>query len=230
MPTASTLKAAANAADKRSQYDSPKPRLKLASATSPEQCDAHEEARQRDDTRSSPDAKAVDAVLGLARLDQLGGRNVEAEAGYRRAVRMGNASVRTLDALGQFYADRQRWNDAIATLQKASAAAPYDNTVRFHYAIALARSGQINQATPLLQSVMEPADVHYNLGVILREQGDLAGSEQQFTLALRENPYLEPAEQWLAEVRRERDLEFANAARRNLAATAANSELWDSHR
>jgi Tfp pilus assembly protein PilF len=214
----------AKSAGDNSQFDAPSTQLKLASATHLDQRTVRDEARLRHEERLSADTKATDAVLGLARLDQIGGRSAEAEAGFRRAVRMENASGRTLDALGQFYADQHRWNDAILTLQKASAAVPDNATVRFHYAIALAKSGQISQAIPLLRSAVEPADVHYNIGVILYERGDLAGSEEQFRLALEENPDLPAAQQWLANVHRDREREFDSATRRQSTSTAA---IWD---
>lgn len=221
--------AAGKASGKKSDY-APSPQLKLASAQLLETRGARDEARQRYEELLTIDTKSTDAVLGLARLDQVGGRNAEAEAGFQRAVRMENSSVRTLDALGQFYIDQKRWPDAIATLQKASSAAPNDKTATFHYAIALAKSGQINESIPLLRSILEPAAVHYNVGLILHERGDLAASEEQFTLALLENPRLQPAQQWLTDVRRERELQVASSTRRQQAATAANWEQLDTQR
>lgn len=211
----------------RSQPYEPSPQLKLASAAFLEQRGARDEARQRYEELLAADAKSTDAVLGLARLDQVAGRNAEAEAGFQRAVRMENASARTLDALGQFYVDQKRWNEAIATLQKASSTVPNDKTYRFHYAIALAKSGQINEAIPVLRSTVEPAAVHYNIGLILHDRGDLAGAEEQFSQALIENPRLQPAQQWLTDVRREREVEVAQATRRQHAAARANWEQAD---
>jgi Tfp pilus assembly protein PilF len=149
------------------------------------------------------DAKSVDAVIGLARLDQVAGRVGDAEQGFLKAVRIDSNSPRSLDALGQFYSDQGRWNDATATLQKALAASPDDRAIRYHYGIALAKAGQIDQAHPQLVSAVGEAAAHYNLGVILHDQGDLIGSEQEFEAALLQNPRLEQAQKWLKDVRRE---------------------------
>lgn len=202
------------------------PHLKLASATFLEQRGARDEARQRYEELLAADTKSTDAVLGLARLDQVGGRAVEAEAGFQRAVRMENGSGRTLDALGQFYVDQKRWNDAISTIQKATLAAPNEKSYQFHYAIALAKSGQINESIPIFRTILEPAAVHYNIGVILHDRGDLVASEEQFTLALLENPRLQPAQQWLTDVRRERELQLVSANHRQQSATAAAAN-WE---
>lgn len=149
------------------------------------------------------DEKSVDAVIGLARLDEVAGRVADAEQGFLKAVRLDSNSPRTLDALGQFYTSQKRWSDATETLYRALTAAPDDNAIRFHYGIALARSGQIEMAKPLLVDAVGVATAHYNLGVILHENGDIAGSEEQFSAALLANPRLEQAQQWLKEVRRE---------------------------
>jgi Tfp pilus assembly protein PilF len=170
-------------------------------------------------------AKSIDATLGLARLDQIGGRNSEAESGFKRAVRLDNNSGRTLDALGRFYVDQKRWADAVAALHKSSIASPDDKTIRFDYAMALARSGQISEAMPVLRTTVPPAEVHFHIGVVYFEQGDLAASEEQFSQALREDPQLQSARQWLGEVRRQREEDLARGTRSDPSATAA---LWES--
>ncbi|MBS0261654.1 MAG: hypothetical protein JSS02_06815 [Planctomycetes bacterium] len=169
------------------------------------------EERRRHEEQLVTEARSIDAVIGLARMDQIGGRSAEAEAGYRRAVRLESGSARTLDALAQFYLAQNRVKDAIATYYKASLAAPDDTTVREHYALALARSGQVEEATTMLESIMDTADVHYQIGLVLYDRGDLAGSEEQFALAVRDNPDLVPALQLLDNVRLRRKQEFATA-------------------
>jgi Tfp pilus assembly protein PilF len=145
----------------------------------------------------------VDAVIGLARLDEVAGRVGEAEQGFKKAARLESDSPRSLDALGQFYSAQSRWSDALPTLQRAVSASPDDKAIRYHYAIALAKSGQLEQAKPQLVQAVGSATAHYNIGILLHEQGDLVGSEEQFSAALLENPRLEPAQNWLKEVRRE---------------------------
>ncbi|MBI3863253.1 MAG: tetratricopeptide repeat protein [Planctomycetia bacterium] len=228
-PAGDAAVAAKPKARKAQSYE-PSSKLKLASAAFLEQRGARDEARQRYEELLAIDSKSTDAVLGLARLDQVAGRTAEAEAGFQRAVRMENASGRTLDSLGQFYVDQKRWTEAMATLQKATAAAPNEKGYRFHYAIALAKAGQINEAIPHLRSTVDPAAVHYNIGLILHERGDLNGAEEQFSQALIQNPRLQPAQQWLTDVRRERELEVANANRRQQATNVGNWEQADLQR
>lgn len=171
----------------------------------PEEHRAHAaNARKTYEQVLAEDSKSIEAVIGLARLDQVAGRAGEAEQGFLKALRMENNSPRTLDALGQFYAAQKRWNDALPTLQRAAAGAPEDQAIQYHYAITLAQSGQIKEAEPLLVKSVGKASAHYNIGVILHEQGDLIGSEERFVAAILENPRLEEAQHWLQEIRRDR--------------------------
>jgi predicted Zn-dependent protease len=139
------------------------------------------------------------------------GRTVEAEAGFQKAIKMDPRSAPALDALGQFYVEQKRWNEATATLQKAMAADPQEKAYQFHYGIALGKAGRVSEAVPLLVASVGSAATHYNIGVILHEQGDLAASEEEFASAVMENPRMRQAQQWLADVRRERELQIAGA-------------------
>jgi Tfp pilus assembly protein PilF len=77
---------------------------------------------------------------------------------------------------------------------------------------------------PVLRTAVPPAEVHFHIGVVYFEQGDLAASEEQFSQALREDPQLQSARQWLGDVRRQRELDLARG-RSDPSATAA---LWES--
>jgi tetratricopeptide (TPR) repeat protein len=198
----------ATSATKTNNTDSnytPSPRLQLALAQFQEQRGFTVEARKSYEQVLAADAKSTEAIIGLARLDQVAGRTADAEAGFQKAIQMDPRSGHALDALGQFYAEQKRWNEALPLLQRAQAAAPADKTIRFHHAITLARVGQIDQAVPLLVESVGPAAAHYNIGLILHERGDLAGSEEQFLAAILDNPRLEQAQYWLNQVRREQE-------------------------
>jgi tetratricopeptide (TPR) repeat protein len=187
--------------------------VKLSQARYEEAHGFQEDARKSYEEVLKRDSRSIEAVIGLARLDQIAGRTAEAEAGFHKAIKMDPRSALALDALGQFYVEQKRWNEALATLQKATIAAPADEQYQFHYAIAMAKSGRIAEAVPLLTRIrtLEPAAVHYNIGMVLHDQGDLAGSEEEFAAAVLKNPKMQQAQHWLAEVRRERELQVAGA-------------------
>lgn len=183
----------------------PTPRLQLALAQFQVQRGYHDEARKTYEQVLAADAKSIEAIIGLARLDQIAGRTIEAEKGFQTAVRMDPRSGKALDALGQFYADQKRWTEAVTTLERAIASTPDENSFRFHYAIALAKSGRIEEAQPLLVEAVGSPAAQYNIGLILHDRGDLAASEDRFIAAILEDPRLQQAQYWLNEVRRERD-------------------------
>lgn len=195
---------------KTPEYNAP-PDLKLSQARFEEEHGFRDEARKSYEQVLSANSKSIDAIIGLARLDQVAGRTAEAEAGFHKAIKMNPRSGLALDALGQFYVDQKRWNEAVATLQKAMAAAPDDKTFQFHYGIALGKAGRIGEAVPLLIGSVGSAATHYNVGLILHEQGELAASEDEFAAAVLESPRMQQAQYWLAEVRRERELQIAGA-------------------
>lgn len=183
--------------------DKPSQKLQLAYGQFQERQGDIGEARKSYEQVLAQDAKSVDAIIGLARLDQVAGRTTEAEQGFQKAIRLDSRSGRALDALGQFYLEQQRWNEAAPTLAKAMQIDPSDKTYRFHYAVALAKSGQVEQSWPYLVDSVGLAAAHYNTGLILHERGNLAGAEEHFVAAILQNPRMEQAQRWLDEIRRD---------------------------
>lgn len=187
------------------------PRTYLAYARLQESRGNQADARNSYEKVLADNPKSVDALLGLARLDQLAGRTADAERRYIEAARLESRSPRTLDALGQFYTDQGRWSEAVPTLNQAIQAAPEEKNYRYHLAMALAKAGQFDQAGPHFIQSVGPAAAHYNIGLILYEQGNLAASEQQFVQAIVKDPQLDSAQYWLDEVRREQETQIALA-------------------
>lgn len=180
-------------------------KLDLAYAKWQEQLGNATEARERYQRVLHDEPQSVEAILGLARLDQLAGRTAEAEQGFRKALKVSPNDPLVLDALGQFYASQEKWPQAIDILKAAVQAAPNDNTIRFHLAVATAKSGDIATARPLFVNSVGEAEAEYNLGLILHDQGKLDLAEQHFTQALVKKPTLEQAQYWLNEVRIEKE-------------------------
>ena len=151
------------------------------------------------------DPKSVDAILGLARIDQLAGRTSVAEQGYLKALKIEPNGPNTLAALGQFYAAEQRWDESIDMLNAAMMAAPEDTMHRYQLAVALARSGDIDLAMPHFVKSVGDAEAHYNVGYILYQQGNLEASENHLLQAVVKRADLVEAQQMLDEVRRDRE-------------------------
>ncbi len=146
------------------------------------------------------DSKSVDAILGLARLDQLANRTSDAEVNFRRAYKLRPDSAQTQHALGQFLVAEQQWQEALPLLKSAMENELENKSYRYRYGLALVQSGDIDEGFPHLAKSVGTAEAHYNVGYVLNEQGrsDLAVARFQQALALK--PTLEPAAQMMAEL------------------------------
>ncbi len=180
-------------------------KLDLAYAKWQEQLGNMTEARERYQRVLHDEPQSIEALLGLARMDQLAGRTAEAEQGFRRALKNSPNNALVLDALGQFYAAQEKWPQAIDTLKQGLQIAPSDDTIRFHLAVATAKSGDLVTARPLFVNSVGEAEAEYNLGLILHDQGKLDLAEQHFVQAVVKKPTLEQAQFWLAEIRVEKE-------------------------
>lgn len=163
------------------------------------------EARQSYQFVLDEQPKSIDALLGLARLDQLAGRTVQAEQGFRKALQLKPNEPRALGAVGQFYASQKRWNEAVEMLQRAMIAAPEEKAYRYHLAVALARSGDIANAMPHFSKTVGDAQAHYNVGYILYEQGQLNAAKRQMMQAVVKKPDLLAAQQMLDTIRHDQE-------------------------
>ncbi len=145
-------------------------------------------------------AKSVDAILGLARLDQLANRISDAETNFRRAYSLRPDSPQTQNALGQFLVSQQQWQEGLPLLKSAMETDLENKSYRYRYGLALVQSGDIDEGFPHLAKSVGTAEAHYNVGYILHEQGrsDLAVGRFRQALALK--PTLKPAANMLAEL------------------------------
>ncbi len=191
------------------------PQVYLSYAKVLEQNGKSAEARKNYEQVLADNPKSVEAIIGLARLDQLAGRTVEAEKGFLNAVKLEPKSPKALDAMGQFYADQSKWEQSLQFFNLAMQAAPENKTYRYHLGLTLAKAGQHQQAVQQLTLAGNAAEANYNVGLILHDKGDLRTSEGYFTQAVTLNPYLSSAQYWLDEVRKEQETQtvIANSTR-----------------
>jgi len=91
-------------------------------------------------------------------------------------------------------------NRAEADYRRGIEKDPKNESCRVNYGLMLARHNRMNEAVLQLQSVLSPAEVHYNLAGVYRKQGrnDLAKSEYQEAVDL--DPNFADAKTRLAEI------------------------------
>ncbi len=162
-------------------------------------------ARENYEKALGENNKSVDAVLGLARINHLSDRKLEAEQGFQKALRMAPNNPDALDAIGQFYISQDQLDKGTDYLKQAVLAAPTDDTYRFNLAVAYARKGEIESARSHFMQTVGNAEAHYNLGYILFEDGKLAQAKREFQQAVMKKPDLQKAQLMLEEVRLEEE-------------------------
>ncbi|SFJ30261.1 tetratricopeptide repeat protein [Planctomicrobium piriforme] len=148
--------------------------------------------------------KNIEAILGIAHLDQLSGNIEQAEQGYKRAIKADPNSALAHYSLGEFYATQKRWKESSEALTKAMLAQPDETQYRYALAVALVHCGDVDSALPHFIRTIGDAEAHYNVGLILQEEGNLADAERQFALAVTKKPELTAAQNWLTHVRQQR--------------------------
>jgi hypothetical protein len=107
-----------------------------------------------------------------------------------------------LRAIADVYAVVGRPDEVVRILEAAADRAPADARLRYELALALAQAGDYHAALPHFIESVGPAAAHYNLGIISFEGRQFAVSRTHFETALRHDPALVRAHDWLAELER----------------------------
>jgi tetratricopeptide (TPR) repeat protein len=140
---------------------------------------------------------AIEAVLGIARLDQLADKPKEAEAGFQKALKMKPGDPAVMACCGQFYASQSRWPDAMRYLNAAVKAAPRVPIYKHQLAVVATRAGDINTGLAMFTQLVGPDKAHYNVAFLLARDGKTELAAQECRAALAINPKFEPAKAML---------------------------------
>ena len=99
-----------------------------------------------------------------------------------------------LASLGQFYVSQKRWPEAFQSLNAAIAAAPHDVFYKHELAVAKTASGDVESGLALFTQLVGPDKAHYNVALLLRQEGKIEAAAQECRLVLSINPKFEPGE------------------------------------
>ena len=179
--------------------------LKLAYARWMEEMNQVVEARKHYSSVAEVEPENVQAILGLARIDQVSGQFAEAEQKFKRALKLDPRSAEAQLGLGQFYASQKRWTESIEHLSASLLADPENTSSRYQLAVALVHAGDVDSALPHFIRTVGDAEGHFNTGLILHEEQRFDEAEKHFLLATSKKPDFQKAEQWLARIKQERD-------------------------
>jgi tetratricopeptide (TPR) repeat protein len=90
---------------------------------------------------------------------------------------------------------------AEASYRKGIERDPKNQHCRVNYGVMLAMQGRISEATLQFQSVLSPAEVHYNLGSVYEQQGKLEQARAEYEEALKLDPKMVDAQTRLASLK-----------------------------
>jgi tetratricopeptide (TPR) repeat protein len=162
------------------------------------------EARNSYNMVLNKNPKNIEAMLGLARIEISLGRMTDAETRLTKAQKLAPKNPQVEVALGQYYSARNDWPHALEHMQAARGLAPDDPVFAYHLGNVQAKSGLKKEALANFAEAVGAPQAHYNLAVILNEQGEFAEAELHLQQALAKKPDLRQAQQLLTLVRQQR--------------------------
>jgi Tfp pilus assembly protein PilF len=137
------------------------------------------------------------ALLAYARLKDRMGEPQEALKLYQRAARAHPKEPSVFNNLAVHYARQGLLRDAAGAMEQAVQLRPKEVKYRNNLAALLVELDRPRDAFTQLRAVHDEAAAHYNLGFLLNRKGQRQAAAQEFAIALRINPSLVQARQWL---------------------------------
>ena len=122
------------------------------------------------------------------------GQPVDAEKAFREALKDDPKNPELLDGLGVSLVMQGRYQDALPSLQKAVQLDPQNGSYRNNLGVAQMELGQFKEAALAFAAAEaspnsdDRISAAINRGRLAQRQGDLAGAEQEFTLAMARDP------------------------------------------
>lgn len=148
--------------------------------------------------RAQPNDMA--ALLGYAGLKEKTAKADEAQRLYQKAVELFPNEPAVHNNLGLFLARRNQHAESARALGRAVALQPQNPLYRNNLATVLVEMNRIPEAYAHLKAAHGEAGAYYNLGFLLQKKGNTQEAVGYFAAALRADPTMLPAQQWLAKL------------------------------
>ena len=148
--------------------------------------------------RAQPNDMA--ALLGYAGLKEKIAKPDEAQLLYQKAVAQFPNEPAVHNNLGLYLARRNQHAESARALARAVALQPQNLLYRNNLATVLVEMNRIVEAYAHLKAAHGEAGAYYNLGYLLQKKGNTQEAISYFAAALRADPSMAPAQQWLAKL------------------------------
>jgi len=140
---------------------------------------------------SHPESASAAILEELAILEDESGALTEGERFHRRAIAADQRDDKLRNNLGFNFLQQSKFEDAAHEFRAALQLNPASEAARNNLALALAKSGQADEAIQHWSSILGPAAAHNNLAAVWIEEGDLPAARKEIQIALdydRHNP------------------------------------------
>ncbi len=137
------------------------------------------------------------ALLGYAGLKEKTAKPDEAQRLYQKAVEQFPNEPAVHNNLGLFLARQNQHAESARSLSRAVALQPQNPLYRNNLATVLVEMNRIPEAYSHLKAAHGEAGGYYNLGFLLQKKGNTQEAMGYFSAALRADPTMPPAQQWL---------------------------------
>ena len=144
------------------------------------------------------DPNHKDALFRLAALDTQARQFNEAIGLWQRYVQVTKQSPEAYNDLALCYEQAGKLEEAEQSYKAGISRNPDNAACRANYGLMLARADRIDEAIAQLQTVLTPAEVHYNLGSVFEQKGKTAEAKAYYRKALELDPKLVDARSRLA--------------------------------
>ncbi len=149
----------------------------------------------REGSRDRQEQRA--ALVGYAHLLDSRGQKVKALDYYVRAVKANPNDASVVNDLGLCYARQGKFDLALEYLGKAVELQPDRELYRNNIATVLVEVGRVDEAVSQIAAVYGEPIAHYNVGVLLKQQGKRQEAANQFARAIAQDPGMDDAREWL---------------------------------
>ncbi len=143
-------------------------------------------------------------LLGYAMLKDQMNQPDEALKLYQQAEQKHPKQPSVYNNLAVHYARCGMVREAIEAARHAVELRPHESRYRNNLATLLVEAGMPREAFKQLREIYDEPVAHYDLGFLLNKQGMKAAALQEFTIALRLNPGMASARQWVERLSPER--------------------------
>lgn len=146
------------------------------------------------------DPNCQPAIVGLARLYDKEANYAQALTGYQEAIKHAPSDATLWFQLGMCWGRQKQWESGVECLQKAVSLDSKNETYSNCLGWMMARAGRYGESMDHFRRTLGDARAHYNMALMLQHLGEKEGCRQYLESALRLDPKLAEARDFLAQL------------------------------